>query len=112
MSDHIAVMNNGKVEQIGTPQEIYSHPHNEFVANFVGRANLIRTTTGTTIIRPETLIPIESTGDYQGLIVQKQFMGSYTIYYIDTQKMILQMDVRNRDDKNWPLGQVLQIKVT
>lgn len=41
MADRIVVMNQGKVEQIGTPQEIYSHPSNAFVAGFIGKMNLI-----------------------------------------------------------------------
>lgn len=40
MSDRIAVMNAGKVEQFGTPQEVYQHPASAFVADFVGEANL------------------------------------------------------------------------
>ena len=40
MSDRIAVINFGKVQQIGTPIEIYEYPKNEFVANFIGEANL------------------------------------------------------------------------
>src|SRR3989304_3589546 len=39
MSDRIAVMNEGRVEQIGTPQEIYHSPASVFVANFIGSAN-------------------------------------------------------------------------
>ncbi|HET9725396.1 MAG TPA: ABC transporter ATP-binding protein [Gemmatimonadales bacterium] len=41
MSDRIAVMNEGRVEQIGSPQEIYHSPMSVFVANFIGVANLI-----------------------------------------------------------------------
>ena len=41
MSDRIAVMNEGRVEQIGPPQEIYHSPTSVFVANFIGVANLI-----------------------------------------------------------------------
>ena len=41
MSDRIAVMNDGRVEQIGTPQDIYHSPRSIFVANFIGVANLI-----------------------------------------------------------------------
>jgi spermidine/putrescine transport system ATP-binding protein len=41
MSDRIAVMNNGRVEQIGTPEEIYVRPASIFVANFIGQANLV-----------------------------------------------------------------------
>ena len=40
MSDRIIVMNNGKFEQIGTPREIYEHPQNKFVANFIGESNI------------------------------------------------------------------------
>ncbi|NBP85478.1 MAG: TOBE domain-containing protein, partial [Mycobacteriaceae bacterium] len=40
MSDRIAVMNAGKVEQIGTPTEIYDRPASVFVAGFIGQANL------------------------------------------------------------------------
>ncbi|MCR5088259.1 MAG: ABC transporter ATP-binding protein [Oscillospiraceae bacterium] len=40
MSDRIVVMNNGKFEQIGTPREIYEHPQNKFVANFIGESNI------------------------------------------------------------------------
>jgi spermidine/putrescine transport system ATP-binding protein len=41
MSDRIAVMSDGRVEQIGTPQEIYNSPASLFVAGFIGSANLL-----------------------------------------------------------------------
>ncbi|MEW9668203.1 ABC transporter ATP-binding protein [Ammoniphilus sp. 3BR4] len=41
ISDRIAVMNNGKIEQIGTPEDIYNHPRSRFVATFIGEANLL-----------------------------------------------------------------------
>ncbi len=44
MSDRIAVMNEGRVEQIGTPEEIYHAPATVFVANFIGVANLLPAT--------------------------------------------------------------------
>ncbi len=40
VADRIVVMNHGKIEQIGTPQEVYDHPANPFVYNFLGRVNL------------------------------------------------------------------------
>ncbi|MBD2595486.1 spermidine/putrescine ABC transporter ATP-binding protein [Nostoc sp. MBR 210] len=40
LSDRIAVMNQGKIEQIGTPSEIYEHPQTAFVADFIGDTNL------------------------------------------------------------------------
>jgi spermidine/putrescine ABC transporter ATP-binding subunit len=41
MSNRVAVMNKGRVEQIGTPEDLYYSPKNEFVANFVGKSNLL-----------------------------------------------------------------------
>ena len=41
MSDRIAVFNKGKIEQVGTPAEIYEHPASAFVAGFVGVSNLV-----------------------------------------------------------------------
>jgi iron(III) transport system ATP-binding protein len=43
MADRIVVMNQGQIRQIGSPTEIYRHPGSEFVADFIGRANLIET---------------------------------------------------------------------
>jgi ABC-type Fe3+/spermidine/putrescine transport system ATPase subunit len=40
LSDRIAVFNEGRIEQLGTPQEIYEHPQSSFVADFVGTSNL------------------------------------------------------------------------
>ena len=42
MSDRIAVMNHGQIEQIGTPDEIYNHPETSYVAAFVGNANILK----------------------------------------------------------------------
>lgn len=42
MSDRIAVFNNGAIQQVGTPHEIYSAPANEFVAHFIGDANMVQ----------------------------------------------------------------------
>ena len=41
ISDRIAVMNDGQIQQVGTPEEIYHRPSNRFVANFIGRTNLL-----------------------------------------------------------------------
>jgi putative spermidine/putrescine transport system ATP-binding protein len=44
MSDRIAVFNRGRIEQIGTPREIYDHPRSRFVAEFIGETNLVEGT--------------------------------------------------------------------
>lgn len=42
MSDRIVVMNQGRFEQIGTPDEVYNHPRTSYVATFVGNANILK----------------------------------------------------------------------
>lgn len=44
MCDRIAVLNEGRIEQVGTPAELYESPNNEFVANFIGTSNLLEAT--------------------------------------------------------------------
>jgi sulfate/thiosulfate transport system ATP-binding protein len=41
IADRVVVMNKGRIEQVGTPEEVYNHPVNPFVLNFLGRVNLI-----------------------------------------------------------------------
>lgn len=41
MSDRLAVMDQGRIQQIGTPREVYEHPTNRFVADFIGETNFI-----------------------------------------------------------------------
>ncbi|WP_448631822.1 hypothetical protein [Cellulomonas soli] len=40
MADTVAVMNRGRIEQMGAPAELYEHPRTAFVANFLGQSNL------------------------------------------------------------------------
>jgi len=46
MADQIAIMNNGLIEQFGSPTEVYERPQTQFVANFIGRANLLKAQIG------------------------------------------------------------------
>jgi iron(III) transport system ATP-binding protein len=41
LSDRVVIMRSGKIQQVGTPREIYAHPINRFVADFIGRANFL-----------------------------------------------------------------------
>jgi multiple sugar transport system ATP-binding protein len=59
MGDRIAVMNHGKVRQLGSPEEVYHHPADVFVAQFLGSPpmNLLETTTYVFGFRPEQFLP-------------------------------------------------------
>ena len=66
MSDRLAVFNDGRIEQVGTPAEVYERPANEFVAGFVGVSNVLERGGRRFTIRPEK-IRILAEGDDAGL---------------------------------------------
>ena len=55
MSDRLAVMNDGRIEQIGTPADVYERPETEFVAGFVGTSNLLEREGRRFTVRPEKI---------------------------------------------------------
>ncbi len=55
MSDRIAVFNDGRIEQIGPPADVYEHPQSEFIAGFVGVSNVIERDGRRYTVRPEKL---------------------------------------------------------
>ncbi|MDY4490692.1 MAG: ABC transporter ATP-binding protein [Candidatus Faecousia sp.] len=111
LSDQIIIMNKGVVAQIGTPQEIYYHPANEFVADFIGEANFLRgpltekagnegtvmvndipvEVTGvanidqgadcTLVLRPESAV-LANQGQLPCKVIVSCFMGSYQNYHV------------------------------
>lgn len=98
MSDRIAVFNLGKIEQVGSPADIYEHPQTSFVAGFVGVSNLIggevaKRITGTEdkfSIRPEKihLINIDAKADADmysvtGRVRDVIYLGLYTRYLVE-----------------------------
>jgi putative spermidine/putrescine transport system ATP-binding protein len=96
MSDRIAVFNAGRVEQVGTPEEIYQRPATAFVAGFVGTSNLLTGaaaeavfgTAGTYSVRPErirVLSESDSPGDgVAGTVVDVIYAGAQTRLHVDT----------------------------
>jgi putative spermidine/putrescine transport system ATP-binding protein len=98
MSDRIAVFNQGRIEQVGTPAEIYEHPATAFVAGFVGVSNLVsgelaRRITGSDVtfsIRPEKIhlaIHTERAGAgriiVNGRVRDIVYLGLYTRYLVE-----------------------------
>ncbi len=86
MSDRIAVFNRGKVEQVGTPQEIYERPSTEFVAGFVGTSNVLP---DGRVVRPERVTVVEDGGVPQGwastkgTVTDVQYLGSEARIRVD-----------------------------
>ncbi|WP_296747313.1 ABC transporter ATP-binding protein, partial [Mesorhizobium sp.] len=113
MSDRIVVMNAGSAEQIGTPEEVYERPATAFVADFLGKANMLAGTAGkpdgavtlaagqtvnvvspkplapgskvTVVVRPQKLsVGAAASGNrLSGRVVSTSYLGGSAIYEID-----------------------------
>jgi putative spermidine/putrescine transport system ATP-binding protein len=97
MSDRIAIFNHGKIEQIGSPVEVYEGPRTAFVAGFVGTSNLMDEAIAFTVtgercsiaVRPEkirlcepdTLVP-DNTYSLEGAITEVIYLGVNTRYIV------------------------------
>jgi putative spermidine/putrescine transport system ATP-binding protein len=82
MSDHVAVFNEGKIEQIGTPREIYERPTTEFVAGFVGTSNILERGGRRLSVRPER-IELDGSGE-PATVADVVFVGAFTRVIVDT----------------------------
>ena len=99
MSDRIVVFNSGRIEQVGTPEQVYEEPRTNFVAGFLGTANIFSVdvaqkflgATTTVSIRPErirlqapeTKIDKSETS-VKGTVQEAAFVGANTIYILET----------------------------
>lgn len=120
ISDKIIIMSKGKVEQIGTPREIYYHPNSKFVADFIGEANFLDAQVlsengekarirvageeievnnfaharvgdkSELVIRPEAA-KLSETGVLEGTVTLSTFMGSYQYYQMLVDGMEIQI---------------------
>ncbi len=88
MSDRIAVFNEGRIEQVSPPEELYEHPRNEFVAGFVGISNVIEREGQRLTIRPEKIVLLEPGAATDGLdsergrVTEVAYAGMVTRYTV------------------------------
>ncbi|UJW74737.1 ABC transporter ATP-binding protein [Rhizobium sp. SL42] len=90
MADRVAVFNDGRIVQAGTPEEIYNRPRTRFVADFVGSSNVIAPADMAklggaakwTSLRPEA-IRLTSDGGTTATVRSKSFLGSATRLFLD-----------------------------
>ncbi|MFI5122298.1 MAG: ABC transporter ATP-binding protein, partial [Vicinamibacteria bacterium] len=71
MSDRIAVFNEGRIEQVGTPAEVYETPANPFVSGFVGVSNVLERDGATFTVRPEKVRMLEPGEPSDGMQTEK-----------------------------------------
>jgi len=71
MSDRIAVFNDGRVQQVGRPADVYEQPANDFVTGFVGASNLLERDGARITVRPEKIRLLEGSDDGSGLHTER-----------------------------------------
>jgi len=89
MATRLAVMNTGRVAQVGTPHEIYERPASRFVADFIGIANILEADGGWLAVRPEKITLATGRPDaantVAGRILDIAYEGDRSLYRIVTE---------------------------
>jgi putative spermidine/putrescine transport system ATP-binding protein len=85
MSDRLAVFNEGRIEQLGTPAEVYERPETEFVAGFVGISNAVERNGRRFSVRPEKIqMHFDGAGEGEsGTIRDVVYVGMFTRYIVE-----------------------------
>jgi len=110
MGDRIAVIDHGKVRQIGTPAEIYDDPADEFVAGFFGTPpmNLVKRGDGSLGFRPEHFLPKEmldgaALAELPFRIDRMEYLGSERILYGELEGFVAKREVTSKLPAHVPL---------
>ena len=92
LGDRVAVLSRGRLDQVGTPDDLYERPASLFVATFVGRANVLRGATARAlggsdgrvlVVRPEQLRFAD--GGLPGLVRERRYTGAAAFYQVETE---------------------------
>jgi putative spermidine/putrescine transport system ATP-binding protein len=88
MSDHVAVFNEGRIEQVGSPIDVYARPTTEFVAGFVGTSNILERKQRRFSVRPERIELSRASNGSHGepaTVADVVFVGAFTRILVDTE---------------------------
>jgi putative spermidine/putrescine transport system ATP-binding protein len=83
MSDRVAVFSEGRIEQVGSPADVYERPQTEFVAGFVGVSNVIERDGRRITIRPEKISMSEDGQGEAGVVREVVYVGMVTRFIVD-----------------------------
>lgn len=130
MSDVIYLFNNGEIEQVGSPMELYKNPKTPFVASFIGNYNMIKSEEfeiavkeniegkGSIAIRPEVIqigdSPFKDEEEYyctEGTINNYVLQGNIIRYSIKIENILLNSDILFDYDNKYKLSQKVYIKI-
>ncbi len=83
MADRIVVLNKGKIEQVGSPLDLYNKPNSLFVAGFIGSPKMNIFENNTLGVRPEHITLSEKSGEWEGTVMLAEHLGSDTFLHVD-----------------------------
>jgi len=83
LSDRVALINNGRIDQISTPLELYEHPRTPFARSFIGKMNVLRIQGKTIYVREEN-VKIKKSGKYRGIVEKILYQGGTAEISINT----------------------------
>jgi multiple sugar transport system ATP-binding protein len=114
LADRIVVLNGGKIEQVGSPMELYNRPANKFVAGFIGspQMNFIEASkiglsgADTLGIRPEHITLDRERGDWKGKVVHLEHLGADSNIYLDVENAGL-ITVRENGEASYKIDQTV-----
>ncbi|TMK38513.1 MAG: sulfate ABC transporter ATP-binding protein [Actinobacteria bacterium] len=112
ISEQVVVMNEGGVEQVGTPRELYEHPRTEFVMSFVGEVNRV----GERFVRPHEvqLLPQSDAGSREGFIDRVLHLGFEVRVglTLDDGDQVWSQTTRERaDELELEVGQIVPVRL-
>jgi ABC-type Fe3+/spermidine/putrescine transport system ATPase subunit len=121
LSDYIAVMNNGSLEQTGTPEEIYNRPQTAFAADFTGPANFIDIDGKLCLVRPEWLeLVVQGTGAADaksafsaltGTVKAVDFFGRTARVRVETASGIIAADILPAQSGRFSAGSNVRVVI-
>jgi putrescine transport system ATP-binding protein len=108
MATRLAVMDRGRIEQVGKPREVYEQPRSRFVADFIGIANIFEKDGRTVVLRPEKIVLLGTpfAGSTEAKIVDIAYEGDRALYRVDADGHVLIASAApdedlKRGDKVW-----------
>lgn len=108
IADRVAIMNEGWIEQVGAPTEVYESPKSVFVAQFLGFHNFVEDERGILLIKPDALVA-ESDMRFEGVVSNLIFRGRYWEMWIDGMH---ELSLRFETDRgNWVVGERVEFFV-
>ena len=119
LSDRVAVFNAGRIEQLGTPRELYENPASEFVAKFVGTTNLLEPDQTQLLfgvskrasLRPEK-IRIAETGGTPAVILEVSYLGAAQRLLVKTDNGVQLSVLATAEDKVFAREQTVHLQMS